>query len=556
VPANFVGNDGNGRDTDPSDPGDWITASDKALYPDYCNDGAAGTSDSSWHGTHMTGVVAATANNAAGIAGVGWNLRVQPIRALGRCGGSLSDIADAVRWAAGAQPFDGRSWQQNGVTIGANPTPAKVINLSLGGGSTCGTEMQSAVDAAIAAGAVVVAATGNDGKVGLIAPANCNGVIAVTAHAINGENADYANIGPGTTLSAPGGGPPVALGIKDPINSPNFDGYYIHSTVLFGPTSPTSATASGSSGAAYAGFTGTSAATPHVAGVAALIRSLAPSLTPAQVRSILSTAGNLRPYPAGSACAAGGLLAGQCGAGLLDADKALTAVGPEATPAAAAGSDQIVAPGTAVTLSGTASKAFFGKAITAYQWTQTAGTPTVTLTTPAAATTSFAAPATGTLTFRLRVTDDAGKVGDDFVNVRVNSAPVLAAAPAAPTAAAGSVVSFAVAATDVDGDPLTFTAAAGSTVPFLALSPSGQFSWNTTGFGAGTYQLVYFATDGTAQSSTQTVTITLTGGSSANAPSGGGGGGGGGALPWLQLLLVGSLLAARRSRQSVGQREG
>jgi serine protease len=501
----------------------------------------------------MTGVVAATANNAAGIAGVGWNLRVQPIRALGRCGGNLDDIADAVRWAAGAQPAIG-TWQQNGVTIGTNPTPAKVINLSLGGDTTCSGEMQSAVDAAIAAGAVVVAATGNDGNVGLIAPANCNGVIAVTAHAINGENADYANIGPGTTLSAPGGGPPVALGINDPINSPSFDGYYIHSTVLFGPTSPTSATASGSSGAAYAGFTGTSAATPHVAGVAALIRSLAPSLTPAQVRSILSTAGNVRPYPAGSACASGGLLAGQCGAGLLDADKALTAVGPEATPAAAAGSDQTVTPGTAVTLNGAASKAFFGKTITAYQWTQTAGTPSVTLATPAAATTSFTAPATGTLTFRLRVTDNAGKVGDDFVNVRVNSAPVLAAAPAAPTAASGSVVSFAVAATDVDGDPLTFTAASGSTVPLLALSPSGQFSWNTTGFGAGTYQLVYFATDGTAQSSTQTVTITLTGGSSANAPSGGGGGGG--AVPWLQLLLVSSLLAARRCRKSVGQREG
>ena len=125
------------------------------------------------------------ADNATGIAGIGWNIRILPVRALGKCGGSLSDIAEAIRWAAGL-PVPG---------VPANTTPAQVINLSLGGGTTCSATMQSAVDAAIAAGAVVVAATGNEGVIGLSAPANCNGVIAVTAHTINGENADYANIG-------------------------------------------------------------------------------------------------------------------------------------------------------------------------------------------------------------------------------------------------------------------------------------------------------------------------------------------------------------------------
>jgi hypothetical protein len=204
-----------------------------------------------------------------------------------------------------------------------------------------------------------------------------------------------------------------------------------------------------------------------------------------------------------------------------------------------------------VTLNGAASKAYFTKTITSYEWTQTGGTPTVTLATPTAAATTFTAPATGALTFRLRVTDSAAKVGEDLVVVRVNSAPTLAAAPAGPTAAVGSVVSFAISATDVDGDPLTYVATTGSTVPLTALSPAGQFSWNTTGNSAGTYQLTYFATDGLAQSTTQTVTITLTTGSAAIPPASSGGGGGG-ALPWLQLFLLGALLVAPTIRQRVG----
>ena len=274
APANFVANDGDGRDADPSDPGDWITAQEKTLYPDDCT-GASETSpyaasDSTWHGTHMAGILAATANNSVGIAGIGWNVKVVPVRALGKCGGDLNDIADAIRWAAGL-PVSG---------VPDNPNKASVISLSLGGGDACSTYMQSAVNAATAAGVTIVAATGNEGAIGLIAPANCNGVIAVTAHTINGENADYANVASTTSpkaemLSAPGGGTPTTLGAGGPTDNPNWDGYYIWSTVLFGPTTPTSSTSSGESGPAYAGFVGTSAATPQVAGVAALIKALA-----------------------------------------------------------------------------------------------------------------------------------------------------------------------------------------------------------------------------------------------------------------------------------------
>ena len=163
------------------------------------------------------------------------------MRALGKCGGSLSDIAEGIRWAAGL-PVPG---------VPANPTPAQVISLCLGGGATCPANLQSAVDAAIAAGAVVAAATGNDGAIGLIAPANCGGVIAVTAHTMNGENADYAHIGPPggdvappggadaqPTISAPGGGSPTLLGVGGATDDPNWFGYYIWSTILFGNTSP------------------------------------------------------------------------------------------------------------------------------------------------------------------------------------------------------------------------------------------------------------------------------------------------------------------------------
>ena len=157
----------------------------------------------------------------------------------------------------------------------------------------------------------------------LISPANCNDVVAVTAHTINGENADYANIDARVTLSAPGGGPPVQLGTggHQP-NNTSFDGYYIHSAVLFGPTTPTSATASGSSGPAYAGFTGTSAATPHVAGVAALIKSALPTATPADIRSILSTRQTCAHFLL-EVRVWRRMFMSKCGMGMLDAQKAI-----------------------------------------------------------------------------------------------------------------------------------------------------------------------------------------------------------------------------------------
>lgn len=330
VPPNFVANDGDGRDADASDPGDWVTQDDTTRYPNAC---PAGTdSGSSWHGTHMAGIIASQWGNdvdsstgqirpGTRTAGIGPALRILPVRALGKCGGTSSDVIDAMRWAAGlAVPG-----------APANANPAKVINMSLGGqgiACTAGTTYAQVVADVTATGATIVAASGNEGASTVLSPANCPGVIAVTAHVINGDNADYANVGPEIAISAPGGGAPTALAVvPDLLTSDN--AYVIWSTGLFGATTPTSTVSSTDlrSGDALVGLTGTSPATPHVSAAVALMLSVNPNLTPANLRGFIT--GTARPHPAGGYCLSTQGL-NQCGAGLLDVGAALTAVLPVA----------------------------------------------------------------------------------------------------------------------------------------------------------------------------------------------------------------------------------
>ncbi len=336
APPNFVANDGDGRDADATDPGDWVTASEEVTYPNACANSAT---SSSWHGTHMAGIVAAqwgndveaaTSTIRAGtrIAGMGPALRILPVRALGKCGGTSTDVIDAMYWAAGL-PVPG---------VPNNPNPARVINLSLGGSTgacVAGSTYANAINAVLNAGAIVVAASGNDATEAALQPANCPGVISVTAHVINGDNADYANIArrtnPGeVTISAPGGGAPSLLPVVNPPLETNDNAYVIWSTGLFGATTPTSPVSAGDnrSGDAILGLTGTSPATPHVAGTVALMLSLQPSLSSVQVAGILQS--SARPHPGGTYCATGQPGAGLCGAGLLDAGRALAAVMPTA----------------------------------------------------------------------------------------------------------------------------------------------------------------------------------------------------------------------------------
>lgn len=290
-------NDGTGRDADPTDPGDWITAAESA--------GATYTgctvSNSSWHGTHVAGTIGAASNNGVGVAGVNWNSKILPVRALGKCGGLTSDVADAMSWAAGlAVPG-----------VPANPNPADVLNISLGGASaTCQPTYQNAINAITTAGKVVVVAAGNSNlNASGFSPANCSNVITVAAHGPTSAVTGYSNFGNLVSVMAPGGAQVVA-------NGPNG----VLSTLDGGTTVALNDNV-------YKYYQGTSMAAPHVAGLVSLMLSANPALTPAQVKTVLET--TVRPFNVGGWCAA---VPNRCGKGIVDAQAAVSAVAPPAAP--------------------------------------------------------------------------------------------------------------------------------------------------------------------------------------------------------------------------------
>jgi len=290
ISSPFQANDGNGRDADASDPGDWTAAGE-------CRIGSS-ANNSSWHGTHVAGIVGAATNNAIGIAGVNWQSKILPVRVLGKCGGNLDDIADGIRWAAGISV--------PGVT--RNPYPARVINLSLGGLGICSSSFQEAIDDALATGAVVVVAAANQSQDAQnYTPANCKGVITVAAVGRYGNLASYSNHGATVEIAAPGGDYALDPGIL--------------STVSAGTTVPTIYT--------YKGLQGTSMAAPVVSGVASLMMSVNPALTPSQVLALMQ--GSARHFGSLTLC---GLIPAYCGAGIVSAyDAVLAARNATLTPA-------------------------------------------------------------------------------------------------------------------------------------------------------------------------------------------------------------------------------
>jgi serine protease len=300
-------NDGNGRDTDPSDPGDWVSQADITGNPPLF--GSCPEQPSSWHGTIISGIVAAATNNTIGVAGVSWNGRVLPVRVAGKCGATVLDITDGMRWAAGlAVPG-----------APANPNPARIINISFGGSAACGSLYQSTVDELAAIGVVVVAAAGNE-QGAVTRPASCSGVVGVAALARDGLKASYSNFGPQVTIATVGGDPSVDDGLLTLINT--------------GTQAP---------GAdSYGNVFGTSFATPVVSGVVSLMLSANEQLTvPQVITGLRSTA---RPHVQSStgvpACSATNAqvcvcTSSTCGAGVLDAD---AAVRYAASPAPSGGS--------------------------------------------------------------------------------------------------------------------------------------------------------------------------------------------------------------------------
>jgi serine protease len=293
----FVANDGNGRDNDARDPGDW-------LNPGECGPGdPASFESSSWHGTHVAGTVAALTNNGNGVAGVAFNSRVVPARVLGKCGGYTSDIADAIIWTSGGTVSG----------VPANANPAKVLNISLGGGGSCGTTTQNAINSARSRGASVVVAAGNsNANASNFTPANCTGVVTVAAVGRNGGKASYSNFGATVEVAAPGGSGGTSS---------------VLSTLNAGSMGPGSDN--------YAFYNGTSMATPHVVGVVALMLSANPALTPDQVTQILQS--TARSFPA--TCS-------QCGSGIVNANAAVDAAlgGPGPGPGPGPGTINEVEP--------------------------------------------------------------------------------------------------------------------------------------------------------------------------------------------------------------------
>lgn len=275
-------NDGNGRDDSPLDPGDWVAA------------GECGTNDppvdepSSWHGLLVTGLIAAESENYVGIEGIDFLASILPVRVLGKCGGHVSDIVDAMRWTVGeTSPSAGSlplAWQ------------ARVVNLSFSTEAIdgCPPEEQAAIDFVRAAGAVVITAAGNEGGSALDhSPGNCQGVINVGASTRSGELAGYSNSGTNLDFVAPGGSAPL-----------NPDG------VL---TLSNGGLTGSDSNSIYVYSEGTSFTAAQASGVAGLILAVNPLLTPDQVANILcATAVPLAACPSA------------CGTGLMDANAALT----------------------------------------------------------------------------------------------------------------------------------------------------------------------------------------------------------------------------------------
>ena len=451
-------NDGGGRDADPSDAGDYVTATENSTRNgDFfgCNDDGTGgnvAENSSWHGTQTAGILGAATNNATGMAGTAYDSPVVPARALGKCGGFDSDIIAAAQWAGGIAVSG----------VPANAHPARVVNMSLGSSGVCNSAYVDAFTALRNKGVVVVAAAGNDEGLPVSTPANCQPaasdsnktpiVIAVAALRHAGDKVGFSDIGPEVTISAPGGNC-----INTAAGTPCL--YPILTTVNSGTTTPIANGGTYSNGLTNLSL-GTSFATPMVAGTVALMLSAAPNLTNAQVVSILKSTARAFPSvsdtaPQPLACTVpvaevkdsnGNVVTpasapqdecicttSTCGAGMLDAGRAVAAAQALSTGAAAtytaptavaSPTSASVVAGSSVTLSGTGSTSGSSGATLTYLWSIPDADTFVTLGSTTDSSVVVHGASAGVGTVKLTVMDPtSGLSSSTTVSVTVTAAP-------------------------------------------------------------------------------------------------------------------------------------
>jgi len=531
-----TGNDGNGRDSDPSDPGDWVTSAEDASGTFK----GCGAEASSWHGTQTAGLVGASANNGIGMAGTAPNVMLLPVRVLGKCGGYDSDIIDAMRWAAGLSVTG----------VPTNTHPAKVLNMSLGSAGTCDAAYVEVIAEVTAAGASIVVAAGNDGlAVGV--PANCSGVIAVAGLRHAGTKSGFSDLGPEVAISAPAG------------NCVNASGPCLYSML-----SSTNAGTQGPGTNTYTDATnyalGTSFSAPLVAGTAALMLSAKPSMTPADIRStIRSTATTFPSSGAGtgvSACLAPSSTAqtecycttSTCGAGMLNAAAAVNAAVAAVLPTPViSASATAVQPGTAVTLDASGSTASAGRSITGYSWSVVSGDTLIgDVSDTSAATFGFTAQTAGTVTVSLTVTDSASASASTQQSVQILSGLPTARISLSDTAPqVGDLLTLDSAnSSALDGASIVgyqWELVSGDTLASFSGATNGATAaMNLTGAGIVTVRLT--VTDSRGYTGSTDLSFTV----AAVSSSGGGGGGGGAGSPiWAALLLlIGLALPRRRTR--------
>ena len=402
-------NDGDGRDVDASDPGDWVNSTDRAqsAFSDCDLD------NSSWHGTRVASLIGALTNDSVGLAGTGWSTLILPVRVLGKCGGFDSDIIDGMRWSAGL-PVNG---------VPANTTPAQIINLSLGGDGTCNAAYQSAVDEITARGSLIIASVGNEGT-RVSVPASCGGVLGVTGLRHIGTKVGFSNLGPGADIGAPGGNC-VNVGAGQPCL---FSILVANNT---GTTEPAVSTYTD-----QINFNvGTSFAAPLVAGAAALVHAVNPGLTPLQISAVLQ--GSANPFPTTSStttaiCRTPTATSLQpeecicttstCGAGMLDTASAIDAL---TRPLAVVQAPTSINPNVSVAIDGTSSFDVDGDAVLSYQWSvvnATGAMPTIADATAGA--TTLQVTGNSQFTVRLQVTGEGGVTDDvDFAMAATTPIP-------------------------------------------------------------------------------------------------------------------------------------